>query len=326
MTGCASITTGNRQTVMVTTTADAKPVADIECTATNDKGSWTVTTPGSIDLQQSAQDLRVKCETPIYEPGNESFKSGTKAMAFGNILVGGIIGAAVDVSTGAAFEYPPTLVVAMGKPTGKTPEPKKPTPVLPSLLALQRGDALEYVVTDRYTGSKRNARLVVDRNTDAELIFNGGSRVEQKVQHTAKVTSPVLGDLEVFEPPLGWGRRNMAVGALWRDRYDISDGGLGGRVEIEGSVKRFETIKVGAFSVDAAHVEYKGYAYRSNGALTLQHVVTFNAWVERSSGRVLRFDSDVRSNTGSQTGRNSREALELVRVDTVEPAKQTAAQ
>ena len=47
-------------------------------------------------------------------------KSSTKGMAFGNILLGGFIGAGVDMSTGAAYDYPDILVVDMGK-TGTMP-------------------------------------------------------------------------------------------------------------------------------------------------------------------------------------------------------------
>ena len=53
------------------------------------------------------------CALPIY--GIAAVKSGTKAMAFGNILFGGIIGAAVDTSTGAAYDYPDLITIVMGK-------------------------------------------------------------------------------------------------------------------------------------------------------------------------------------------------------------------
>jgi hypothetical protein len=41
-------------------------------------------------------------------------------MAFGNILFGGFIGAGVDMSTGAAYDYPDLIHVAMGE-TGALP-------------------------------------------------------------------------------------------------------------------------------------------------------------------------------------------------------------
>ena len=40
--------------------------------------------------------------------------SSTKAMAFGNILFGGPIGAGVDMASGAAYDYPNLITVMMG--------------------------------------------------------------------------------------------------------------------------------------------------------------------------------------------------------------------
>lgn len=38
-------------------------------------------------------------------------------MAFGNILFGGVIGAAVDAGSGAAYDYPTLISVIMGEAT-----------------------------------------------------------------------------------------------------------------------------------------------------------------------------------------------------------------
>lgn len=40
--------------------------------------------------------------------------SHTKSLAFGNILFGGVIGAAVDVGSGAAYDYPSLISVQLG--------------------------------------------------------------------------------------------------------------------------------------------------------------------------------------------------------------------
>ena len=55
-------------------------------------------------------------------------------MAFGNILFGGVIGAAVDVGTGAAYDYPPLITVYMGKSSIVAPTPpaaEAPAPAAP---------------------------------------------------------------------------------------------------------------------------------------------------------------------------------------------------
>jgi hypothetical protein len=117
MVGCASIVNGQNQSVSVETRTDAGPVAGANCKLSNNKGTWFVTTPGSTIVQRSYEDLAVRCEKETSEPGLASVKSSTKAMAFGNILFGGIIGAGVDMSTGAAYDYPTLITVIMGKAT-----------------------------------------------------------------------------------------------------------------------------------------------------------------------------------------------------------------
>ncbi|MFC7513877.1 hypothetical protein ACFQUU_02545 [Herbaspirillum sp. GCM10030257] len=55
------------------------------------------------------------------QPGMAAVKSSTKSMAFGNIIFGGIIGAAVDTSSGAAYDYPTLISVIMGESIVQAP-------------------------------------------------------------------------------------------------------------------------------------------------------------------------------------------------------------
>lgn len=59
--------------------------------------------------------MAVRCEKDGVAPGLLTAKSSTKGMAFGNILFGGIIGAGVDISTGAAYDYPSLFSIEMGE-------------------------------------------------------------------------------------------------------------------------------------------------------------------------------------------------------------------
>ena len=133
LSGCASITTGTNQSLSVETT----PCLAATCKLTNDKGVWFVTnTPGSVTVNRSYQDLQVVCEKEQFKSNIFQFQSKTKAMAFGNILLGGVIGAAVDVGTGAAYDYPAIVTVQMvclGDPKDvvqpEQPPPPSPAPV-----------------------------------------------------------------------------------------------------------------------------------------------------------------------------------------------------
>ena len=111
--GCASIVSGTNQPISVETKLKGSPVVGAYCKLNNDKGTWFVTTPGSITIQRSVQNLDIKCDKEGTEPGLLSVKSSAKAMAFGNILLGGPIGAGIDVVTGAAFDYPNLIPVEM---------------------------------------------------------------------------------------------------------------------------------------------------------------------------------------------------------------------
>ena len=115
--GCASIIGGSSKLVSVQTTKGESMVAGAMCTLTNDKGIWFVTSPGTVSIHRAYDDLSVICKKEGEEPGAMTIKSSTKGMAYGNILAGGIIGAAVDMGTGAAYDYPSLITVSMGLTT-----------------------------------------------------------------------------------------------------------------------------------------------------------------------------------------------------------------
>jgi hypothetical protein len=68
---------------------------------------WYVSsTPGTVTVQRAYGDMTVTCEKGEFRSNPMAVASATKAMAFGNILVGGLIGAAVDAGTGSAYRLP----------------------------------------------------------------------------------------------------------------------------------------------------------------------------------------------------------------------------
>jgi hypothetical protein len=110
--GCASITSGTKQSVSVIT----PPTSGAMCSLSNNKGSWYINqTPGSVTVHQSYKDLNVICNKKGYRSANQKVKSKTKAMAFGNAIFGGVIGAGVDAASGAAYKYPSVITVPMKK-------------------------------------------------------------------------------------------------------------------------------------------------------------------------------------------------------------------
>lgn len=127
---CASITQSTTQSVLIATA----PKTGASCDVRNEKGSYAVpVTPGSITVAKAASDLTAICKTADGWIGSGTAASTTAGAAFGNILVGGIIGAAVDMSSGAAYIYPSEMIVNLA-PTGQQPDQKpskaEPAPVV----------------------------------------------------------------------------------------------------------------------------------------------------------------------------------------------------
>lgn len=114
-TGCASIVGGSNQSLSVETRTKGAMVAGAYCKLNNDKGTWYVTTPGSVTVHRSYNDMTIACEKDKMTPAVMTVKSSTKGMLAGNILFGGPIGAGVDAATGAAYDYPAMITVDFGQ-------------------------------------------------------------------------------------------------------------------------------------------------------------------------------------------------------------------
>lgn len=112
--GCASVTGSTTQNVSVQ--AREHVGADVKgavCELSNSKGKWFVTTPGSVMIHRSNDDMQVLCSKEGYESGRSSVVSVTKGEMFGNIILGGVIGAVIDHNNGSGYEYPEFIQVLM---------------------------------------------------------------------------------------------------------------------------------------------------------------------------------------------------------------------
>jgi hypothetical protein len=125
--GCASVTGTTGQSVSVETLSKSGVnVSGASCELSNSKGKFFVNTPGTVPIRRSNDDMNVVCRKDGIEPGIAVVVSETKGMMFGNILLGGGIGALVDHNTGAAYEYPSLIQVMMGTTTKiEAPKPKE---------------------------------------------------------------------------------------------------------------------------------------------------------------------------------------------------------
>lgn len=114
--GCASITGNSNQNVSVQTRdRNGSEVVGANCELSNSKGKWFVVTPGTVGVHRSNDDIQVLCRKDGYESGRNGIMSETKGMMFGNIIFGGPIGAVLDHSSGAAYEYPAFFQIVMAQ-------------------------------------------------------------------------------------------------------------------------------------------------------------------------------------------------------------------
>lgn len=110
LTGCATVVSGERQNISVVTS----PVEGAQCSLENNKGKWTIPkTPGKALVQRSGKNLTIICEKKGYKKAISEIKPGTNKVTYANLLFGGIIGLAIDNSSGASYEYPMSVKVPL---------------------------------------------------------------------------------------------------------------------------------------------------------------------------------------------------------------------
>lgn len=116
LTGCASVTVGTGQSIKVETfAAGGRAVGGAECELANEKGKARVLSGEMASVRRSGGDLSVRCTLAGQPPAAAQVISRANAAVAGNIIIGGGIGAAIDIGTGAAYTYPTWLQLVFGE-------------------------------------------------------------------------------------------------------------------------------------------------------------------------------------------------------------------
>lgn len=114
--GCASVAQGTSQTVKVEAFDQAGiELKNADCTLTNERGQFRVMTPGAVIIRRSDKDMQVVCQKEGQPDGKGAMVSRVNGGMFGNLIIGGGIGAIVDHSNGSAYTYPEWVQIVMGK-------------------------------------------------------------------------------------------------------------------------------------------------------------------------------------------------------------------
>lgn len=124
--GCASIFEGTSQRIAVNTTP-----AGARCTFWKNGAliGDIASTPGSVTIRKSKEDLFIVCDKPGYASATYINKSGLAMATFANILTAGLAWA-VDSSRGADNKYRGEVNMALTPSATPTPI-DRPAPMMP---------------------------------------------------------------------------------------------------------------------------------------------------------------------------------------------------
>jgi uncharacterized protein YceK len=135
LSGCASVMNDKTHPMKIETKTEAgELVAGADCTLTNDKASSTAKSGEITNVRRSSSDLEVTCKHPSNPDATARAISRVNAGMFGNIIIGGGIGAIIDHNTGNAYTYPAWIQLIFGRTltfdrrNEKDAEPVPPNP------------------------------------------------------------------------------------------------------------------------------------------------------------------------------------------------------
>ena len=110
LTGCATVTTGAKQSITLLSDPEG-------ATCLMEREGETIgavsSTPGSVMVGKDKDPIEVACNKAGYLPGNRTVESTFQGATLGNVLIGGVIGVAIDAGSGAMNRYPESVELTL---------------------------------------------------------------------------------------------------------------------------------------------------------------------------------------------------------------------
>ena len=133
---CSTIVEGTDQPVTIIT----QPAGAI-CTLERGGTSVAVVnpTPGTVQIDKSQDNIAILCSREEHQDSHAVLSSTFQSTTFGNILLGGFIGVAIDASSGAMNKYPSSVTVML--PPKEFTSPEKRDDFYDAAIAEVRRDA-----------------------------------------------------------------------------------------------------------------------------------------------------------------------------------------
>ena len=105
LSGCASLLSDDKQAVVVHALCGGKSVPAV-CVAENSRGRWKFNAPDEIVVAKDMYALRVTCRSVLVEQHTVQAPAAVQGVVAGNVLLGGLVGAALDVGSARGLAYP----------------------------------------------------------------------------------------------------------------------------------------------------------------------------------------------------------------------------
>ncbi|MGM9512929.1 hypothetical protein ACS5PK_01610 [Roseateles sp. DB2] len=90
-------------------------ITGADCKLTNDYGSLSVKSGDTTQIRRSGKDLDILCKHPSNPDATARAVSRANSGMYGNIILGGGIGALIDHNKGTAYTYPTWVQLQFGK-------------------------------------------------------------------------------------------------------------------------------------------------------------------------------------------------------------------
>ena len=124
LSGCASIVEGTSQEILVNT----NPVgATCDFVREGNVIAKVANTPGGVTIKKTKHDITLKCTKEGYQEATYLNHSGAAGATFGNIILGGGIGWAIDSASGSDNKYDGVVNVTL-VPAGAAAAAAAPPP------------------------------------------------------------------------------------------------------------------------------------------------------------------------------------------------------
>ena len=111
LSGCATFLEEDSQEVNVRFMCAEKHLV-ATCDLKNDKGRWRLSTPGKATVINDTSQLEISCKAPFIPSFKVSVMPMPSMGMLGNLLFGGVVGAAVDVYNNSGMKYPENIDIS----------------------------------------------------------------------------------------------------------------------------------------------------------------------------------------------------------------------